>query len=99
MGEEIARTTDWTARSQVSVKFKDVAVYFKKEEWNHLTPSQKELYRDVMLENYRNVVSVGVLFTKPAMIVHLEQGDMTWSSALQRPKKKRSRSCCSHPDE
>ncbi|XP_076778295.1 zinc finger protein 431-like [Arvicanthis niloticus] len=44
---------------QDAVTYDDVHVNFTAEEWNLLDPSQKNLYKDVMLETYRNLTAIG----------------------------------------
>ncbi|XP_070599977.1 zinc finger protein 213-like [Erythrolamprus reginae] len=41
------------------VSFEEVAVSFSEEEWSQLDRDQKVLHSEVMLENHRNVVSLG----------------------------------------
>uniref|UniRef100_A0A8D2AQH8 Zinc finger protein 10 n=1 Tax=Sciurus vulgaris TaxID=55149 RepID=A0A8D2AQH8_SCIVU len=66
------------AWSQTLVTFKDVLVDFTREEWQLLDTAQQVIYKDVTLENYRNLASLGHQLPKPEVILQLEKGEEPW---------------------
>nr|XP_031537987.1 uncharacterized protein LOC102537993 [Vicugna pacos] len=66
-------------QAQESLTYDDVAMKFTWEEWQLLAPDQKVLYRDVMLENYSHLVSVGYQASKPDTLSRLERGEELWT--------------------
>ncbi|KAM4689127.1 zinc finger protein 302-like [Discoglossus pictus] len=60
---------------QVQSDFDEVAVFFSKEEWDCITEEDKELYKEVMMENYQNLMFVGHANIKPTVITMIEQGE------------------------
>ncbi|XP_067391810.1 zinc finger protein 92 homolog isoform X2 [Emydura macquarii macquarii] len=61
--------------NQELVTFEDVAVYLTTQEWKELKDWQRELYQDVMKENYELVASVGDTLEKPEIVSRLERGE------------------------
>ncbi|XP_020928029.1 zinc finger protein 33B isoform X10 [Sus scrofa] len=70
-----------------SLSFEDVTVGFTQEEWQQLDPVQRTLYRDVMLENYSHLISVGYCIPKPELIFRLEQGEQPWILEEESPSQ------------
>ncbi|XP_032090765.1 protein ZNF783-like [Thamnophis elegans] len=62
--------------AQVPVVFGDVAICFSAEEWAALAGWQKDLYRDVMAENFQLVSSLECLLAIPELLSQLARGEV-----------------------
>ncbi|XP_038305768.1 KRAB domain-containing protein 4 isoform X3 [Canis lupus familiaris] len=81
------------ATAQELLTFRDVCVDFTLEEWQQLDSAQKNLYRDVMLENYSHLVSVGYLGAKPDVVLRLGRGEEAGMTEGETPTWKYPARC------
>nr|XP_042132116.1 zinc finger protein 2 isoform X1 [Peromyscus maniculatus bairdii] len=73
---------------ETSVTFEDVAVTFTDEEWRHLVPVQRALYKAVMLENYESIISLGLPVPQPDVILQLKRRDEPWTQGHHGSEEK-----------
>ncbi|KAI5214806.1 hypothetical protein MUG91_G261n41 [Manis pentadactyla] len=64
------------------VTFEDVAVYFSREEWEFLNLTQRSLYRDVMLENFELIGSLGFVPSRSHVAAQLEGAKEPWAPSV-----------------
>ncbi|XP_077625919.1 zinc finger protein 483 [Crocuta crocuta] len=81
-----------SAESRESITFKDVAVNFSRGEWRKLEPFQKELFKEVLLENFRNLEFLGFAVSKLDLISQLKWVELPW--LLEKEVSKGSRPEC-----
>ncbi|XP_058017539.1 zinc finger protein 287-like, partial [Ahaetulla prasina] len=80
------------------VSFEEVAVSFSEEEWSLLDPDQKALHSEVMLENHRNVVSLGndgqenQDFCEPFQVIYAKDGTEKFGIRMELGSHERNQS-------
>ncbi|XP_074076327.1 zinc finger protein 74-like [Macrotis lagotis] len=75
---QIISANSGVVKQQELVTFKDVAVNFTQEEWGILLDPQKELYREVMLQNAQNLLSLGLPVPRGDVISYFDQRGVPW---------------------
>ncbi|XP_014392300.1 PREDICTED: zinc finger protein 211 isoform X3 [Myotis brandtii] len=88
-----------SCRPEVGVTFEDIALYFSREEWSLLDESQRQLYLNVMLENFELISSLGCCCGAENVEAPTEQNVSVRLSQTRNPKlplssqKSHSESC------
>ena len=67
-----AQCRDTAAAIEDAVTYDDVHVNFTGEEWALLDPSQKSLYKGVMLETYKNLTAIGYIWEEHTIEDHFQ---------------------------
>ncbi|XP_043943100.1 KRAB domain-containing protein 4-like [Protopterus annectens] len=68
---------------EVPETFEDIAVDFSAEEWKMLNNQEKELHREVMVQNYEHMVSVGFIIPKEKLLLLFEKHGSLASDVLE----------------
>ncbi|KAM3910179.1 uncharacterized protein RB166_021238, partial [Leptodactylus fuscus] len=74
-GDFVVLAQDFSGDFVGPLLFDDVAIFFTHEEWGRLEGWQKELYKEVMMDNYRMLQSLGVPLVKSELLVLIESGE------------------------
>ncbi|XP_077124040.1 uncharacterized protein LOC143781358 isoform X2 [Ranitomeya variabilis] len=69
------------------VTFEDVAIYFSKEEWELLGSEDKNVYREVMSDNFQFLISLGNLQEKPNLVLQIENQEENLWVNLGSPRR------------
>ncbi|XP_054575920.1 zinc finger protein 705A-like [Eptesicus fuscus] len=84
--QQISKKGMSPAMPMESVSFKDIAVDFTQEEWALLGTPQRKLYRDVVLENISDLVSMGYRICNSGVIFQPEQGQLREGTGFPQGK-------------
>ncbi|XP_014384251.1 PREDICTED: zinc finger protein 211-like isoform X3 [Myotis brandtii] len=76
-------------RAEVGVTFEDIALYFSREEWSLLDEGQRQLYLNVMLENFELISSLGCCCGAENVEETTEQKVSVRLSQARNPKRGR----------
>ncbi|KAM4606888.1 zinc finger protein 92 homolog, partial [Discoglossus pictus] len=74
------------------VSFEDIAVFFSEEEWKGLQEHQKELYKEVMMDNYQMLTSLGFKYKKPEIIMKIDREEDPYVNAPWQATRCRKKS-------
>ncbi|XP_043923679.1 zinc finger protein 664-like [Protopterus annectens] len=68
---------------EVPETFEDVTVEFSAEEWKMLNEQQKQLHREVMVQNYEHMVAVGYDIPVEQLLLLIDRGEEDLSSVME----------------
>ncbi|XP_043923754.1 zinc finger protein 81-like [Protopterus annectens] len=78
---------------EVPETFEDVAVMFSDEEWAMLNKQEKELYQEVMVQNFENMISIGCHIPVEHLWMFVRKGEKTLADDTEGRLVKKKQCC------